>query len=364
MRLNFTFLFVLLSFLVSAQTKLQPGFDGKEYTELLSLAFNGNSIADSAERFNTKDTYHLEYISKEVGLMNRWSLFLRDDNVAVINLRGTVNHTASWLENFYAAMIPASGSLQVNDSTVFNYQFAADQKAMVHTGWALGIAYLAPDIEQKINYYFEKNKVTDFLIFGHSQGGALAFLLRSYLQYEKQKGKIPATVNFKTYCSAAPKPGNLYYAYDFDFITRNGWAFTVVNAADWVPETPFSLQTLNDFNPTNPFTNAKSMIKKQKFFVRLALNHVYNKLNRSTGKSQKVFEKYLGKNIYKQVKKTLPQFRQPEYAHGNNYMRAGVPIVLQPDEEYRKIFPDSTTEVFIHHLFAPYYYLIKKYYLQ
>jgi len=362
MRRFIIFVFLFSSLQILAQDKLQPGFNGKEYAELLSLSFHNNSIADSVERSHTKDPYHLEYASDEVGLLNRWSFYLRTDNVGVIDVRGTVQKLASWLENFYAAMIPATGSLQLNDSTTFNYELSADPKAMIHTGWTIGLAYLAPGIESKVNEYYREKHVKEFLIFGHSQGGAISFLLRSFLEYEKKKGKIPADIVFKTYCSAAPKPGNLFYAYDYDFITRNGWSFTVVNTADWVPETPFSIQTINDFNPTNPFVHVKEIIKKEKFMVRLAVKKVYKKLDKSTEKAQKKFEKALGKLIYKQVKRFLPQLREPVYTGGNNYMRAGVPVILVPDEEYRRQFPESNTNFFTHHLFKPYYMLVKKYY--
>ena len=103
---------------------------------------------------------------------------------------------------------------------------------------------------------------------GHSLGGALATLTRSYLFYLTQKGELPKDIVYKTYCSAAPKTRNVFFAYDFDFITRNGWAFTVVNAADWVPETLFSVQTLKDVNPLNPFFNIADIIKKQPFIAR------------------------------------------------------------------------------------------------
>jgi hypothetical protein len=59
----------------------------------------------------------------------------------------------------------------------------------------------------------------------------------------------------------------------------------------------------------------------------------------------------------------LPQLKQPAYTHGNNYMRAGTPIILMPDELYYQKFPDSPDTPFIHHLFAPYYYLAANYYL-
>lgn len=355
---------LLLGIFSNAQTKLQPGFDAKEYAELLSLAFHSYSIPDSVERSKTKDPYQMVYRSPEVGLLNRWTLYVRNDNVAVIDMRGTVNKPVSWLANFYAAMIPATGSLQLNDSTKFDYQLAADSKAMVHVGWTVSLAYLAPDIINKINGYFTKNNVTQYLIFGHSQGGALAFLLRSYLEYEKLKGHIPAAIQFKTYCSAGPKPGNMYYAYDFDFITRNNWGYNVVNAADWVPESPFTIQTLKDFNPTNPFINAKAILKQQKLLIRIAGGSVYNQLERKPRRTQRKFEKYLGKTMYKiAIKKALPGFKEPVYVHGSNFMRAGIPVILMPDENYYKLYPDNADTPFVHHLFSAYYYLLKKIYL-
>ena len=166
----------------------------------------------------------------------------------------------------------------------------------------------------------------------------------------------------KSYCSAAPKPGNLFYAYDFDYITRNGWSFTVVNASDWVPETPFSIQTLKDYNTLNPFTDVSNQLSKQSFLVRLYLKHVYNRLNRTTRKAQRTFTKYLGNTLYKQVKKSQPQYLQPAYAPSMNYMRAGVPIVLRGDERYFQQFPDTSKNVFVHHGFGPYYSLTKKIY--
>jgi hypothetical protein len=200
------------------------------------------------------------------------------------------------------------------------------------------------------------------IVAGHSQGGALALLTRSYLFYLAQKGEIPSDIIFKTYGSAAPKTGNLYYAYDFDFITRNGWGFTVLNAADWVPETLFSVQTITDFNPLNPFVHVKDVLKSQPFFVRWYINWKYNKMKNKTRKAQHQFEKNLGHLVYKYVKKVLPQLQEPAYVHDNNYQRAGIPIILQPDAAYYIQFPNDTKNVFQHHLFAPYHLLAKQYY--
>lgn len=346
-----------------SQQILKPGFDAREYAELLSLAFYSSSIPDSVIRKTVEDPYRLQYRSPEVGLLNRWSLFLRKDNVASINIRGTIGQSTSWLANFYAAMIPATGNLDINDSTHFEYQLSRDPKAMVHVGWTISLAHLAPDILSKIQALYKDKHVKEFLLFGHSQGAGINFLLRAWLEFEKIKGNLPADIIFKTYCSAGPKPGNMYFSYDYDFITRNGWGFNVVNAADWVPESPFSMQTLNDLNPTNPLIHTKKVLKKQKLLIRVAGGVAYNKMTKKPNKAVKKYRRYLGNLVYKKgVKKVLTQLKEPDYAMGNNYMRAGSPVILMPDKEYMEKFPESDKSYFVHHLFAPYYFLLKKIY--
>jgi hypothetical protein len=251
----------------------------------------------------------------------------------------------------------------LNDSDRFDYTLSADPKAMVHVGWLVGLGYLAPTILDHIRQA-AGHGTRSFLIFGHSQGGALAYLTRSYLYYLQQKGELPADLLFKTYCSAAPKPGNLFFAYDFDFITRSGWGFNVVNAADWVPETPFSIQTLRDLNPVNPFLNIDGALRKQPWMIRWYIKGKYKKLDMATRRAQETFTGTLGETVYKQVKKTLPGLRQPVYATGVNYQRAGVQIVLQPDSAYYQKFPNDSSKIFRHHAFEPYLMLATKYYGQ
>ncbi|MEO6313856.1 MAG: lipase family protein [Chitinophagaceae bacterium] len=341
---------------------LQPGFNGSEYTDMLALNFQRFDTAAINLKIPAPANYTNVYRSPDLGLRNRWNMWYRNDNkVGVISLRGTVNELPSWIENYYAAMVPATGTLQINDSTQFVYQLSADEKAHVHIGWLTGLAHLAPGITEQVQRAYAKG-IHEFIIIGHSQGGALATLTRSYLYYLTEKGGLPKDIVFKTYCSAAPKVGNLYYAYDFDFITRNGWAFTVLNAADWVPETLFSVQTVADFNPLNPFTNINSQLKDQPIPVRWVLKYKYKRLKNGVQHAQRRFERNLGGLVFKFVKKTLPQLREPMYVHDNNYQRAGVPIVLQPDAAYYQIYPITSTNIFMHHLFAPYYLLAKKYY--
>jgi len=223
---------------------------------------------------------------------------------------------------------------------------------------------MSPSIEAHIKESYGKG-IRDFIIFGHSQGGAISYLLTSHLYYLREKGQLPADIRFKTYSSAAPKPGNLYYAYDYDFLTRSGWGLTVLNASDWVPESPFSIQQVTDFNNINPFTNIKPTLRKQKFLVRLYGGMVYNKLEGSTCKSVRRYEKVLGKQVGKAARKILPGLVVNEYAHTLNYMRAGTPVILMPDAAYLEAFPDDISKkdgIWNHHTFYAYYTLTEKCY--
>jgi hypothetical protein len=339
---------------------LQPGFDPQEYRALLDLAFQGKPGSDATLGANKR--YKLEYRSPVVGLRNQWDLWVRDDKqVAVISIRGTINDKLSWLENYYAAMVPATGSVQPGDSVTFDYRLSADDKAMVHAGWLVGLAYLAPTMVSQVRRVYSEG-IHAIVIFGHSQGGALAFLTRSYFYYLQQQGQLPQDIVFKTYCSAAPKPGNAFYAYDFDFITRGGWAFTVVNAADWVPETPFTIQTLTDLNPVNPFSHVSAALQTQPIFVRLYLKGKYKTLRNDMQKAQKATQDILGTLVFKEIKRSLPGLREPVYAGGCNYQRAGVPIVMEPDSAYYHLFPNNPDRIFLHHSFEAYRWLVDKYY--
>jgi len=133
-----------------------------------------------------------------------------------------------------------------------------------------------------------------------------------------------------------------------------------VNSADWVPEVPISIQTVNDFNITNPFVNAKAMIKKQKFPKNIYLRSVYNKLNKPTKRAQRNYEKYLGEKTSKIIQKDLKGFIPPHYFKSTNYVRTGTTIVLFADEDYYKKFPNSKEKVFTHHALKAYLYLLNK----
>lgn len=353
-------LLVFCTCAANAQT-LKPIFDPGEYFDMLLRCARQSDKPFENDIPAIVSEYKRVYRSPEVGLHNKWELWLHKNNtIAIINIRGTTADQDSWLENFYSAMIPAVGELKLTNTNTFHYKFAAIPGAAVHVGWAIGIGSMAPTMVEQLKKYAALG-VKQLVIEGHSQGGALSFLLTSYLHYEMDAGRLPH-MDIKTYCSAPPKPGNTCYAYDFDNITRGGWAYSVVNTADWVPETPFAIQTLSDVNKVNPFVNVKDALRKQNLLVRMYGMHVYRQMSRSVRKADHKFQRHLGRQVSKEVRKYLPEFEPPIYTGGFNYVRAGTPIVLAPDADYYKRFPDTGSDIFRNHYFESYYFLVKKAY--
>lgn len=360
MRLLFmSFIFFLASPSFCQSIKLKPGFDKKEYVELLKVTAK---LADSLYNINLPQPtkFKKAYHSPVMALDNCWELWTSDDSLAVISIRGSTSSTISWVENFYSAMIPAKGELIIGKEDTFRYALCNDNKAAVHTGWMIAAAMLSKDIINKIDS-ISKAGISNIYITGHSQGGAIAYLLTSYLYSLQQQNIISTSIQFKTYCSAAPKPGNLFYAYSYETITKGGWGFNVVNAADWAPESPMTIQTSKDFNKSNPFQLMKNDIKKSSFVKRLLFNYVFNNMDRSAVKVTRKFQKHFGQDMGKIVSKYIPGFVTPIYYKSTNYVRTGNAIVLYPDADYYKIFPDNPGDALTHHKFEAYLYLIERY---
>lgn len=338
--------------------KLKPGFDKAEYIELLKVSARfGDSTYVSV--FPAPQQFKPVYRSPIMGLDNRWDLWADSQSTAVISIRGTTANSVSWLSNFYAAMVPARGEIQISSSEKFSYQLADDPKAAVHVGWLVSTAFLVNDMLPKIDSCYRAG-IKDILIMGHSQGGAIAYLLTAHLKSLQKQSRLPADIQFKTYCSAGPKPGNLYFAYEYEAATQNGWGYNVVNSADWVPEVPFSIQTINDVNTTNPFKGAPALIKKQKLPQRIVLKYIYNSLSKPALKAQKNYQKYMGRLASRTVQKNLNGYVAPEYYQSSDYVRTGTTIVLKADSTYFSKYPDSDDKLFTHHFHPPYLYLAEK----
>lgn len=353
------FLTIATPFFAQVNKPLQPGFDKEEYKQLLR-AFSCWGDSTIYKGIPESTVYKTIYRSKVMGMENQWELY-ENHTHAVICLRGTAANKVSWMANFYAAMIPAVGQLQLNDTLKFDYHFADNPRAAVHVGWALSSAYLLTDILPKVRQQYEKG-FRAFMIFGHSQGAALSFFITAQLKYYQKTGVLPKDIVFKTYSSAAPKPGNLYFAYDYEASTQMGWSYSVVNAADWVPEVPVSIQTVEDFNNLNPFTDARKKFKKLPFPQNKLMSFMHGQLTRPSKKALRKYKLYLGKIASRMVEKNVPGYKSPkEFYDSSNYMRCGSMIILNPDAAYYEKFPDTDKDkIFIHHSLLSYLYLLDK----
>jgi hypothetical protein len=357
----FTALLIFFSIGVSAQ-HLRPGFDKEEFMELLRINARFSESAAKAKLIPLPNRSVFVYKSPVIGLANLWQLWLKDGNVGVISTRGTTREGISWLANLYAAQVPAKGTLTIDTNFVFNYDLAQHPHAAVHVGYLLSSAFLIRDMLPKIDSCY-KSGIKDFIIAGHSQGGGLSYILTAYFLGLQRLGQLPADIRFKTYTSASPKPGNLYFAYEYEHLTRGGWAFNVTSTEDWVPQTPSTVQTLEDFPTVNPLPLLQQSIKTQPLLKRLFLRKIVKNVMRPSQKTVSVYEKYLGTFTAKNIRKKLPQFKEPTYSRGSNYVRAGAQIVLYPDREYYRKFPvpEDNRDIMFHHSLPPYYYLVEQY---
>lgn len=354
-------LFLLTCIPVGAQD-LKPGFDQFEYLQLLRAyaRWGDSTMYKQIPESRLYKKKGRKYRSEDIGFMNSWEMY-ETPTQTVISIRGSTSEAVSWMANFYAAMIPAVGTLKLNDTLTVDYHFADHPQAAVHVGWAVAACYLMPDIVQKVKDRYSKKR-NDFIIFGHSQGAGIAYFVTAQLLYYQRTGVLPKDIRFKTYCSAAPKPGNLYFAYDYEAATQYGWSVSVANMADWVPEVPITVQTVKDFNTTNPFKLARKMIEEAPFPNNIVMSYLHKQLTKHNKKALKKYKLFLGNIASKMVTSKLPQgFEAPKkFYESTNYVRCGNFIILKPDEEYYKKFPDSDETLFVHHGILSYSYLTER----
>ncbi len=359
--MRFYYLFLCITFCCSTTNyaQLKTGYEFEESMELIKVNFR---FADSASfpEFPSPERFIHQYRSPVVGLENCWDFWKDEQGVGLISIRGTTPSAISWSSNFYSMLVPAIGWMKIGEQDTFRYALAENTEAAVHVGWLFSTGVLLKDMLPKIDAFIA-NGGRDLLITGHSQGGAIAYLVTAHLWSLRKQGKLPDDLRIKTYCSAAPKPGNLQFAYAYEAMTYPGWAYNSVNAADWVPESPFSIQTVNDFNATNPFSEAKKLLKGIPIPARWFLKHAYNKMDRPTRKSQRKFEKYLGYKLEKIIKKHAVGYEPPAYLHENAFVRCGIFVPLIPDKGYYELYPSYSDEnKFVHHSILPYLYLMEQ----
>lgn len=340
---------------------LMPGFNKEELLQVMYVSVRTGGVSDyysGEKKVEEPSSFRFLYRSPEIGLKNQYEIWTAG-TTAVISVRGTTKDSESWLANLYAAMVPAKGMIRLTATDSFPYQVAKDPKAAVHTGWLIATGFIVKDLSKRLDSCYASG-IRNLIITGHSQGGAISYLLTAYLRNQQKLGALPKDIRIKTYCTAAPKPGNLYFAYEYEADTQEGWAFNVVSAADWVPEVPFSIQTTSDFNTINPFPTIEGTIKKQPLIKRAIYRKLYKRLSKPAHQAQQNFQKYLGKYVSKEVVKSLKELEPPVYYPSNNYTRTGQSIVLTPDDSYYEKYKNDPNQFWTHHMHHPYIYLIER----
>jgi hypothetical protein len=362
MKIFFGLIQIILSTTLSIQGQsLKPGFDKEEMLEVMYVSARTGSDSSYYRDSNyipDPARFKRLYKSPVIGLDNLYEIWT-SERTAIISVRGTVAKPRSWLANFYSAMVPAKGFIRISETDSFFYQVASNPLAAVHSGWMISTGFIVRDLMPRLDSLYQSG-FRDVIITGHSQGGGISYLLSAYLYNLQKLDQLPKDIRFKTYSTAAPKPGNLYFAYDYEAAAQGGWAFNMVSICDWVPEMPFSVQTTDDFNTVSPFRNIPEIIGQQNLKNRIVFNTLYKKLSKPPKKARDRYTKYLGYKITPQMKKSLQGFEKPVFYQSNNYTRAATPIVLEPDAEYNAKYPDDGKNFWKHHMHQPYIYLLSK----
>lgn len=337
----------------------RKGFDAKECEEILTLNFAFLDTLKTNTFPGFLEGYSLYYRSDIVGLDNTSDVWLRNDSTVVIMLRGTTGKMESILADFYCSMMPAKGTIILGQGKKFEYRLASDERAAVHTGFLIGFAFLADELQPKIEQLYNKG-YRKFIIGGHSQGGYLCYYMSAWLMQLREDGVYP-DIFVKTYASAAPKMGNMYFAYDYDNSTHAEWSFSIVNTSDPVPEMPVTTQQVDiDMNEPNPILNLMKRFDDLPFFKRIILKSAFNKMRRHARKSSEAYQKYLGKYLGSVIAKSLPCMKLPQPVKTTYFVRPGVPIILSTNKNYWEYYKDAPK--YFHHGIDPYRFLLRQYY--
>lgn len=327
---------VILILLITIDTicfsQIKPGLDKREVCDMIAIC-NSFTFLDL---YNTDATivpkeYKKIYTSGVFGMDNKFQLYQKGKTV-IINLRGSTDKRVSWLANIYSALIPATGIINISGED-FNYCFARDTNAAVHGGYALAIAYLHKDLLYHIGN-LNHNGIFDFIITGHSQGGALANMLRAY--FENLSDSLLAEENrFKTIAFAAPMVGNKAFSTEYyNRFSANKTSFNVVNPADPIPKFPAG----ND-NSEYLTDNLQALIlnKEPVDYKKIVADGLLM-----------LFEKEITQSVKKisysasaQISKELGPVKMPEYIDDFSYCILQNRIEIAP-VEYPKMLRDSS----------------------
>ncbi len=312
--------------------QFKTGFNPQEVKDMIQIcnSFTYIDLYGSDEAI-IPSGYTKTYTSPVLGMDNCFQVYTKG-KLGVINFRGSTDKKQSWMENVHSAILPAIGKIEIKDKT-FHYQFAKDTIAGVHAGYALGLAYLHEELLTQIKK-LNKRGIHHIILTGHSQGGSLAILTRTYLGYLSHH-KLNKKNQFKVIVFAQPMVGNIEFVKEYNYkYSDKELSFSLINKADLVPKMPIS------YNDTTFWRShlGKLLSKEEKFDKSAMFKEGMTLLFQK--KILGINEKF-GKSVEKQIEKELGEITLPNPKKEINYSQVGNLIIL-PSPQYPLEMKDST----------------------
>ncbi len=329
MKLKLILLILLFSQLTFSQIK--SGFVKEEARDLIALfcSYTFLELYGSDKDIVPKG-YKKRYTSHTYALDNKFQVYSKG-KIGVINLRGSTDKKPSWLENLYVSMIPTKGIVEI-ENVKYPYDFNMHDSAAVHSGYLLGVTYLLNDLLPQLKL-LNAEGIYDIYITGHSQGGALAQVLRVYLD-NLNSTELSKKNRYKSYAFASPKIGNKEFTEDFNRMYKNETSFNVVNSEDIVPTLPLSYSD-KSFVTKNEIKNWIFDSKNHKMSDRVGDGEV-----RAFKGKIKQLSHVLGNRTGHQIKKNYSDVVLPDEVRDINYKKVGKMVSISPSE-YPKSLKDS-----------------------
>jgi hypothetical protein len=319
-------------FALNSNAQFKSGFEAAEARDLIQICNSFGYIDLYGKDADILPSgYKKTYTSPAYGMDNKFQIYT-NGNKGVINFRGSTSKQSSWLENLYASMIPVKDKIVINGKD-FHYQLAEKESSRVHAGYTLAIYFFKDDLLKQIKE-LNKQGIYDIYITGHSQGGALAQIVRAYLDYLPEK-ELNAKNNFKVYAFANPMIGNVSFAKEY---TKKycdiGMSYLVHNPTDFVTKLPVSYndstfwqQNLSEFLlNNNSYSMSNAAVEGALFFFKDRVNEI---------------AKSMSKNIESQLLKELGEIKMPAFHEDVNYMHTGNLIKISATQ-YPLELKDST----------------------
>lgn len=313
--------------------QLREGFDPDEVKALIALcnSYTFQDLYGSDAEILPKG-YTKTFTSPTIGMDNKFQVYTHHQ-VGIINFRGSTDQISSWIENFYSAMIPAQGTIQLNKQA-HPYCFAQDSAAAVHSGYALAVVLLSPSLINQIQQLNDKG-IYDILITGHSQGGALANMTRAYLE-NLPSSTLSKQNTFKTYAFANPMCGNKAFADEYHTrYCENNMSYSIINPADLVPSMPMHYQDqgkLLSKERLKSWIFGKESIDIRKIGLELLIRKFEKNLKDYVNSSNRLIEKM--------VSASYGKVDMPDYIRDINYYQVGTLRKLE-QFDYPKIPLDT-----------------------